>query len=118
MKQRIHDGGTEETELRSAFFRCFRNPRGSSAGVWVGLLIVAMLVITTSVMGKPDSDEVRYLSPREMVLSPDGHWLYVMCEASDEVRVVDTKNDTVVKTVAVGHVPRGIALSPDGRQFL
>ena len=55
--------------------------------------------------------------PREMVLSPDGRWLYVMCEASDEVRVVDTQSGSVVKTVAVGHVPRGIAMSPDGKQL-
>jgi YVTN family beta-propeller protein len=66
---------------------------------------------------KPDSDEARYLSPREMVLSLDGHWLYVMCEASDEVRVVDTQSGKVAKTVAVGHVPRGIALSRDGAKL-
>jgi len=66
---------------------------------------------------KPESDEARYLSPREMVLSPDGRWLYVMCEASDEVRVVDAQSGSVVKTVAVGHVPRGIAMSTDGKKL-
>ena len=52
-----------------------------------------------------------------MVLSLDGRWLYVMCEASDEVRVVDTQTKSVARTVAVGHMPRGIALSPEGTQL-
>ena len=52
---------------------------------------LALLVFAGAARAKPDSDEARYLSPREMVLSPDGRRLYVMCEASDEVRVVDTQ---------------------------
>jgi YVTN family beta-propeller protein len=56
----------------------------------------------------------QYLSPIEMLLSPDGRLLYVVCESSDEVRVVDTQSDKVVATVPVGHVPRGIASSSDG----
>jgi len=76
-----------------------------------------MMTITITAKAKPDSDEAHYLSPREMALSLDGRWLYVMCEASDEVRVVDTQSGAVVKTVAVGHVPRGIALSSDGKKL-
>jgi len=75
------------------------------------------LAFTLSAKAKPDSDEARYLNPREMVLSPDDHRLYVMCEASDEVRIVDTTSGKLVKVVAVGHMPRGISLSPDGRQI-
>ena len=77
-------------------------------------LAIGLLVFAKSAKAKPDSDEARYLSPREMVLSLDGRWLYVMCEASDEVRVVDTHHGNVVKAVAVGHEPRGIVLSSDG----
>ena len=43
--------------------------------------------------------------------------LYVVCEGSDEVRVVDTVQNAAVKIVAVGHMPRGISLSPDGQQL-
>jgi len=77
-------------------------------------LAIGLLVFAKSAKAKPDSDEARYLSPREMVLSLDGRWLYVMCESSDEVRVVATQHGNVVKTVAVGHEPRGIVLSSDG----
>jgi YVTN family beta-propeller protein len=52
-----------------------------------------------------------------MVVSLDGRWLYVMCEASDEVRVVDAQNGTVAKTVPVGHTPRGIVLSGNGTKL-
>ena len=52
-----------------------------------------------------------------MVLSLDGRWLYVMCEASDEVRVLNAQSGALVKAVAVGHVPRGIALSADGKKL-
>ncbi|MGA9564258.1 MAG: beta-propeller fold lactonase family protein [Candidatus Korobacteraceae bacterium] len=80
-------------------------------------VVLALLMFAGAAKARPDSDETRYLSPREMVLSLDGRWLYVMCEASDEVRVVDTRNGSVVKAVPVGHVPRGITLSPDGKQI-
>jgi YVTN family beta-propeller protein len=66
---------------------------------------------------KPESDEPKYLNPREMVLSNDGRLLYVMCEAGDDVRVVDTASGKVVKVAAVGHVPRGITLSADGSKL-
>jgi YVTN family beta-propeller protein len=59
----------------------------------------------------------RYLSPIEMALSLDGHLLYVVCQDSDEVRVVDAHTNKVVGVVTVGRAPRGIALSPDGRQL-
>jgi len=59
----------------------------------------------------------RYLSPIEMALSPDGRFLYIVCEASDELRVVDLSSGRVASTTPVGRVPRGITLSPDGRQI-
>ena len=80
-------------------------------------VVLAALAFAGSAKAKAESDEARYLSPREMVLSLDGRWLYVMCEASDEVRVVNAQSGALVKAVAVGHVPRGIALSPDGRKL-
>jgi YVTN family beta-propeller protein len=52
-----------------------------------------------------------------MALSPDGRLLYVVCQGSDELRVVDIQSGKVVSAVPVGHVPRGIAWSRDGRQI-
>lgn len=107
---------TKGTEVRWSFLT-FRDRRRCAGVCLAGAIAVAMLVITITAKAKPESDEPRYSSPREMVLSLDGRWLYVMCEASDEVRVVDTRTGSVAKTVAVGHVPRGIALSADGQKL-
>src|SRR5271166_3420186 len=79
---------------------------------------IAFVVLTFAVVekAKPESDEPQYLSPYLMVASPDGRWLYVACERSNELRVVDVSAGKVVKSLAVGRVPRGVALSADGRQ--
>jgi len=57
----------------------------------------------------------RYLSPIDLKLSPDGQRLYVVCEDSDLVLVVDTHNGHVTGRVKVGHRPKAIAVSPDGK---
>src|SRR5579871_241626 len=59
----------------------------------------------------------RYLSPIEMVFSADGRMLYVVCQDSDEVRVVDPDSGKVTHTIPVGKVPRGIALATDGKRL-
>jgi len=59
----------------------------------------------------------QYLSPVEMALSPNRQRLYVVCQSSGELRVVDTTNGKLIATIPVGHMPRGIALSPDGAQI-
>ncbi len=89
--------------------------------------LVVTLAVTVALMllaptARPESRSEaqvseRYLSPIEMALSPDGRLLYVVCQASDELRVVDLESGKVVSTVPVGHVPRGIALPRDGRQI-
>jgi YVTN family beta-propeller protein len=58
--------------------------------------------------------EPRYLNPIELAVSRDGARLYVVCDGSDEMAVVDTQSGKVIKRVAVGRVPKGIALSTDG----
>lgn len=58
-----------------------------------------------------------YLSPIEIASSPDGRLLYVVCQDSDEVRVVDVQSSKVVAAIKVGHVPRDLALSSDGSRL-
>ena len=62
-------------------------------------------------------EEAVYLSPAEMALSADGHWLYVVCEKSNELRVVDAQTGAVAKRIPVGHLPRGLTVSSDGKQI-
>lgn len=60
---------------------------------------------------------VTYASPVEMMFSPDGARLYVLCQGSDEVRVLNAATFAPLKKIEVGHVPRGFSLSPDGRRL-
>ena len=104
-------------------------PRTTNSGVSHAVLqqlptLVGILAVTLlAVAAKPASNQSgalvkeHYLSPIEMASSPDGHSLYVVCQDSDEVRVVDPDSAKVVSSIHVGHVPRGIALSPDARRL-
>ena len=89
--------------------------------IWLGAKIIPIAAaVLIAIAAKPAPQpgagmRERYLSPIEMLLSPDGRLLYVVCESSDEVRVVEVTTGRVSGTVAVGHIPRAIAASPDGR---
>jgi YVTN family beta-propeller protein len=61
-----------------------------------------------------EADQLDYASPLEILLSPDGARLYVLCQQSGEVRVLDAASYAVIGKIAVGRVPRGIALSDKG----
>src|SRR5271166_1535775 len=96
---------------------------GKSAPVFLlfFVMIFTLILLTTAATpaGKQSAPTTagRYLSPIEMALSPDGRTLYVVCEASDELRAVDLQSSRVVSVVSLGRVPRGIVLSRDGRQI-
>ncbi len=51
------------------------------------------------------------------MFSPDGGRIYVLCNESDEVRVLDAATYAPIKSVPVGHQPRGFSLSPDGTRL-
>ena len=55
-----------------------------------------------------------YASPLEVLPSPDGVRLYVLCQQTEEVRVLDARTLASVKAISVGRVPRGMALSVIG----
>jgi YVTN family beta-propeller protein len=55
-----------------------------------------------------------YASPLEILLSPDGARLYVLCQQTEEVRVLDARTYAPIKAIPVGRVPRGMALSAIG----
>ncbi len=82
-------------------------------------LALMMLAYTATPAAARSNSEIseRYLSPLEMLLSADGRSLYVVCQASDELRVVEVESGKVVTVVPLGRAPRGIALSPDGTQI-
>ena len=88
-----------------------------AAGTGLTALAVALLAValwTDRPVRASEADAVDYASPLELLFSPDGARLYVLCQQSEEVRVLDAATYAVIKNIAVGRVPRGISLSPSG----
>ncbi len=50
--------------------------------------------------------------------SPDGRWIAVSNETSDDIHVIATVSDTVVKQIPVPKNPRGMRFTADSRQLL
>ena len=60
------------------------------------------------------AESPRYKTPLNMAISPDGKEIYVACEASHTVVVVDTKDLKKVAEIEAGHHPTDVTFSPDG----
>lgn len=63
------------------------------------------------------AEPLTYASPVELLFAPDGARLYVLCQGSDEVRVLNPTTYALIKSIAVGHIPRGFSLSADGKRL-
>ena len=84
-----------------------------------GVLALTLLALAARPAPKQSTalPKERYLSPIEMAFSPNGRLLYVVCQDSDELRVLDLTTEKVTKSIRVGHSPRGIAISKDGQRL-
>jgi YVTN family beta-propeller protein len=60
------------------------------------------------------TQEPQYKTPLNMALSPDGKEIYVACEASHTIIVVDTKTKKKIAEIEAGHHPTDVIFSPDG----
>jgi YVTN family beta-propeller protein len=58
------------------------------------------------------------VSPYEVVLTPDGTYLFVSNWSSESVSVIDTSTNQVIRTLNVGMNPNDMKLSSDGRLFV
>jgi YVTN family beta-propeller protein len=103
--------------------RIYSRVREEIAATLLGLVLAVMGIAFWCggrVLAAPQArsgEILTYPSPVEMLLSPDGQRLYVLCQGSDEVRVLNAATYTVIKKIAVGHLPRGFSFSPDGRHL-
>lgn len=103
-----------------------RNQTATRAGVVAGLTLLAAALFSVALLAGHEvradehrgaAEDLNYASPLEVMLSPDGARLYVLCQQSEEVRVLDATSFAVIKNIAVGRVPRGFSLSPDGERL-
>jgi len=84
-----------------------------------GALIIGVALPIVNQSAKAENriaseEYVNYASPLELLFSPDGAKLYVLCQQSQEVRVLDSATFTSIKNIRVGGVPRGLSLSSRG----
>ncbi len=82
--------------------------------VALGVCVWSGRTARASVATGRTGEKLKYASPLEMMFSPDGTRLYVLCQESAQVRVLDAKSYLQVKAIGVGAVPRGFSLSPKG----
>ncbi len=73
--------------------------------------------IADAAIAPADGAEAGYASPLEILFSLGGERIYVLCNESDEVRVLNAATYAPIKSVGVGHQPRGFSLSPDGTRL-
>jgi YVTN family beta-propeller protein len=57
------------------------------------------------------------LDPHDMVLSPDGASLFITCQGTDEVRVLDLSIEEVLSIIPTGDYPQEIVYSQTGNQY-
>ncbi len=86
----------------------------AACAVALGVCLWSGRTARASVATGRTGEKLAYASPIEMLFSPDEARLYVLCQESSQVRVLDAKSYALVKTVEVGAVPRGFSLSPKG----
>ncbi|MBL7711857.1 MAG: hypothetical protein JNL13_05310 [Chitinophagaceae bacterium] len=62
-----------------------------------------------------DDDESSFRNdsrnPHEIMMSPDGSKYFLSCQGSNEVRVMDSKTNKLIKAIPVGTFPQELALS-------
>ncbi len=62
------------------------------------------------------AEDALYKSPIHLALTGDGNRLFVVCNNTDSVQMVDPHNREVLGEITVGSRPYGITLSPDDRR--
>jgi len=95
-------------------------------GIGAAAVLLAAMVLASpiwsgrsahAVVPARTGERLNYASPIELLYSPDGTRLFVLCQESAEVRVLDAMTYAEIKRIAVGRVPRGFSLSHDGNRI-
>ncbi len=76
-----------------------------------GLMCCQGVTATTAI-------ESPYLSPKDIVASPNGHRLYVALHTGQAIAAINIQESRVFHTVALPYMPRALALSQDGHTLI
>jgi len=94
---------------RETCLRCHENAHGKTFDVDTAMQKIAHPSKPASMSQSP-----RYKTPLRMALRPRSNELWVTCEASDSVIVLDTATRQKMTEIAVGGNPTGVTFTPDG----
>ncbi len=61
----------------------------------------------------PSSSAIEYKTPFNLAVSRDGTRLYVACEGSDSLMILNAASGEILADVQVENLPHGVCLSPD-----
>lgn len=90
---------------------CHENAHGKPFDCAAALAAIAHPTVAPEIEVEP-----RYKTPLNMALSPDGSELYVACEASYTVVVIDPARRVKVGEIPVGGHPMDVTFTPDGKR--
>ena len=76
---------------------------------------LAVAIFFVAVSGAAGAESANYLGPSDLVPSPDGAQLFVVCSDGKQVLAVDVAKGAVVRKIELAASPTGAALSPDGK---
>ena len=96
---------------RQTCIACHENAHGKPFDYEAALARIAHPAKLPAVVKSP-----QYKTPLNMALRPDARELYVTCEASHTVIVIDVVSRRKTDEISVGHHPTEVAFHPDGRR--
>ena len=82
----------------------------------LGVLLCAVLALGMRCHEEPGYQLFASPQADPIALSPDGSTLYVVCTTCGVLRIIDTGTLDVIRNVAVGIDPVGLAVRPDGKE--
>ncbi len=70
-------------------------------------------------LGAPIPQPTKAYKPYHCLLTPDEEQLFITCNETDEVRVFDTRNDSLITRISTGDFPRLMSFDPvDNRIYV
>ena len=94
---------------REVCLRCHENAHGKPFDFDKAIKKIAHPKTSPKVSQAP-----QYKTPLNMAISPDSKQLYLACEASHTVIVVDVQGREKIAEIPAGHHPTDVTFSPDG----
>jgi YVTN family beta-propeller protein len=61
-------------------------------------------------------EKIVYKTPFNLAISKDGERLFIACEASNSLIVLNTQSENILAEIAIGSQPHFVCLSPDGKK--